>query len=145
MKGLRAVSGFAKDAEVDASKSLREAVAQIDNAQETLRQLERYRDEYRSKIESETTILASALVRTRRFVGEIETSIERQRTKVEVLTRELAQHTAHWQECRARDLGLERLISSHEKRISRRASEHEQSQSDDRACHRSSGRIDFTG
>jgi len=144
MDSLRSVSELAKDAEADASRSLQEMRSRVDQAESTLSQLERYRDEYWTQIESEISVPASALVRKRRFVGELGLSIESQRSKVQALAREFGERMAHWQECRAQDLGLDRLISSHEDRMSRRATKREQSESDDRACHRSSTQIDFT-
>ena len=144
MGSLRNVSELAKEAEADASRSLQEIRSRIDQAQDTLNQLESYRDEYRTQMASERSIPASALVRKRRFVCDLETTIEGQRKKVAELSNEFGERMHRWQECRAQGLGLDRLIASHETRLSRLESEREQSESDDRVSHRSIANLDTT-
>jgi len=144
MESLRSVSDSKKKAEEEASRALREIRGRIDQAEDTLNQLEAYRDEYRNQMVSENRVPAATLVRKRRFVCDIETTIDAQRKKLAELTGEFGEHMHRWRECRAQSMGLDRLIASHEARLLGLENKREQTESDDRVGHRSSLKFDST-
>jgi len=121
--------------ERDALEAMGRIQNKLQQAQQQLQNLNRYRDEYNTKLlqHQQRGMNVLQLLEFRAFAEKLDKAIESQQQSLSLVERELQRAQKHWEECHQRTKSLQRLaeIAADEER--RLESKREQAEQDARA------------
>ncbi|TDQ40065.1 flagellar export protein FliJ [Thiopseudomonas denitrificans] len=133
---LAPVVEMAGQAERDAAAKLAKLQVQLQQAEQQLAGLEQYRNDYQQQwiTRGQTGVSGEWLMNYQRFLSQLETAIEQQRSSVQWHARNVEKAREQWRQAYARLEGLKKLVQRYHDQARQMADRQEQKAMDEMAA-----------